>query len=179
MTLTTTEELADAAHALAATFTERRTFEEARAALNEAGMNRARQRLFDTLANIEAAQTAVRSRQEPAVRAKENVDQSVTEAEWELDARFVQEGNKTFLVDGDERKPMTADERKAWKQTEARKLDSVLRAIAAQRDADRSLVEARDTLALAELAFRAARADLDAAIATVQTLATGIRKEAQ
>lgn len=183
----TTEELAEQADDLARKFVERRTFDEARAALNEAGMNKARQRLHDALKTIEQTQATLRSVQDAAQQMKARVDQALAEAEWELDARFYIAGNKTFLVlnpaDGTELpenlKAMTADERAKWKQTEARKQTTVLDALAAQREADRLVAEGRDALTVAELAFRAARADLDAAIATVQILGQSLKKEVQ
>lgn len=173
------EELAYHADAALAALTQRRTFEEARAALNEAGMLRARQRLVDALATIEAAQAKVRAAQELAALRKTALDQALAEAEWELDGRFVSEGNKTFLVVGDERKQMTADERKTWKQTEARKLGTVVHAAATHAGAESNLNASRDALTHAELAFRAARADLDAAIATVSLFAQSLKKETQ
>lgn len=173
----TAEELAEKAEDLARAFSARRTFEEARAALNEAGMLRARHRVDDTLDAIPVAQAKVRGAAEGVAQQRANFEQVLLEAEWELDSRFVVEGNKTFLVDGDDRRQMTADERKTWKQAEARKHKSVRISADALRAAEQNLAEAKDALSFAELAFRAARADLDAAISTVGVLAASIRKE--
>lgn len=177
--MSVTEDLAEQAHELAAKFTERRTFEEARAALNEAGMLRARQRLADALAAIETAQQAVRETADVAKRLNGAVDVFANEVEWELDARFVTEGAKTYLLmANDERKAMTADERAKWKASEARKHESVRNARRLASEADMENAAAKDALALAEKAFSAARHDLDAAIATVQILAASLKKEA-
>lgn len=175
MTTTTLEELADAAGNAVAALTTRRTFEEARAALNEAGMLKARARVDAALARIEDAQTSLRAAQELAGIHKAQLDQALAEAEWTLDDRFVVEGNKTFLVTGEERKAMTADERAKWKALEARKTIAVSDAAAFAAGADSEVAFCRDALAVAEKAFQAARADLDAAIATVGLFAASIK----
>lgn len=171
------EELSDAAANALAALTTRRTFEEARAALNEAGMHAARRRLDEALAAIEKRQTMLREQRAVVQQTADNLDQALADAEWELDARFVHEGNKWFLVDGDERRQMTADERRDWKAREAAKNPDVDVKRGAHRQAQFDLDACKDAVDFAELAFRAARADLDAAIASVETLTTGIRKE--
>lgn len=171
------EDMAERAHEIADRFTARRTFEEARAALNEAGMNRARQRLHDALGEIAKAQTAVREANDVRQRADDALVQADAEAMWELDSRFVVEGNKTYLVDGDERRSMTADERAKWKSLQAQKSLPVIAASDASRAANRAVDSARDALALAERAFSAARADLDAAITTARILANSLKED--
>lgn len=177
MTVTTLNELADQAANAIHALTQRRTFDEARAALNEAGMHRARQRLTDSLAAIETAQTKLRSAKDVAGIRKTQSEQALAEAEWELDYRFEVTGNKTFLVTGDERKPMTADERRDWKRVEARKDEAVQHAVAMLAGADSEVAVCTDALDHARLAFSAARADLDAAITTVRILGASITKE--
>lgn len=193
----TLEELADHADAAIAALTTRRTFEEARAALNEAGIVRARAALWNSIDRIEQAQLVVRSTAEVVARHKQAHAVAIADAEWELDSRFVVSGNKTYLVEactaafddhteancgtcagaGEVRRSMTADERTKWKQLEATKLPAVRAAAADLADAEALLAGARDELVVAEKFNQAARADLDAAIATVQTLAASIRKE--
>lgn len=176
------EDMAEKAQQLADRFVARRTFDEARAALNEAGMNRARQRLVDALGNIAIQQGLVREQAEVVGQLRDAYDQALFAAEWALDARFVAEGNKVFLVtqlrDGvDERRPMTADERARWKTVEARQDPGVVAAGRALRDAESAYAATKDAVGVAEKAFSAARADLDAAIATVGILAASIKGE--
>lgn len=169
------EEMAEKAEALADKFVGRRTFDEARAALNEAGMLKARQRLHDALDNIVERQAMVREQQVVVQRLGDLLDQAIAAAEWELDARFVTEGAKTFLVDGDERRQMTADQRKDWKKLEALRQPEVSAAHKAHREAQFDLDACKDAAIVADKAFAAARADLDAAIATVGVLAASIK----
>lgn len=174
-----TEELSERAIVALGDLAQQRTFEEARAALNEAGIVAARRRVFDGLDRIEAAQARVRAARQLEQLRAEAVDQAMAAAEWGLDSRFVKEGAKTFLVDGDERRAMTADERKQWKQAEARKDPAVVDARALYAGAELELATCKDELVVAEKAFSAARGDLDAAIATVTTLAASIKKDAR
>lgn len=175
MSVGTLDELAEKAEELASAFTERRTFDEARALLQEAGMNRARQSLADALARIAEAQSKLRAAQELAAIRKRQVDEAIAEAEWALDSKFVREGTKTFLViDGKERKAMTADERVKWKQTEARKQPAVADAAAYAAGADSEVGACRDALDHARLAFSAAKHDLEAACVVAQTLAASL-----
>lgn len=175
-------ELVDKADQAVAAAQTHHTFEEARAALTEAGMARSRRRVDDALQAIDVSQAAVRSAHTAVRTERDHFDQAVAEVEWELDAEFVAEGNKTFLVlndaDGEPvRKQMTADERRDWKTREAAKNPRVRQHRARVLDAEAVLAEARDGLTLAEKQFTAARIDLEAAIATVTTLAASIRKE--
>lgn len=181
MTTTSLEELADAADNAVAALTTRRTFEEARAALNEAGMLRARARIGEALQRIEDTQATLRAAHEVAGIRKNQLEQALVEAEWELDYLFVADGNKTYLVVGDERRAMTADERAKWKTLEARKDEAVRDMSVVAAGADSEVAFCRDALAVAEKGFVAARIDLDAAICTVQLFAASIhasKKEA-
>ena len=184
MTVTDTslEELADKADRAAAALIQRRTFEEARAALNEAGMLRARNLLWDSVDRIAAAQASVRVAADAVRYSKQLLDRTLGEVEWELDAEFVFEGAKAFLVVNDEngepvRKSMTADQRKEWKRLEARKTPKVRTCLDALEADEAILAASRDELTVAEKFNQAARADVDAAIATVTTLAASIKKE--
>lgn len=87
----TLEDLGDACAAAIEELARRRTFEEARAALNEAGMLKARARLWDALDTIEQRQVLVREQQAVVQQTGAALDQAIAEAEWELDARFVKE----------------------------------------------------------------------------------------
>lgn len=182
MTLTPTEELAARAVIAIGEVAQQRTFEEARAALNEAGIVAARKRVFDALDRIEAAQARVRAaRQLEQLRADE-VDQAMAAAEWGLDDRFMKEGAKTYLKApwaGDERRQVSADERRAWITAEARKDPTVVDARALHAGAELELATCRDELVVADKHFSACKHDLEAAIATVTTLAASIKKEAR
>lgn len=157
------------------------TIEEARKALNEAGVTAARKRVMESLAEIEEAQSVVRQCQDVERAARTALDAATAEAEWELDARFVVESNKTWLVtpseqDGGEpeRKAMTADERKSYKSIEALKMPKVIAADKDQRSAQGELDAAKDRAARSDRLFSACKADLQASIATVQLLATAL-----
>lgn len=195
--MTLTEDLAAKAVDALVEFDQRRTFEEARAALREAGMYQARAALQLAVEDIAQAQTDVVDTTQREKQARDALDQAMAEAEWELDGRFVSEGNKVFLVEtcqelhdpADDaapcaacggtckvRRQMTADERRQWKQIEARKNPTVHDALARLADAERSVLETKHNLALAERAFSAKKHDLDAAIACVGILAASITK---
>lgn len=148
-----------------------------RAAMNDAGIVRARQRVNDALDILDKSQIDYRKAQEAEREAKEAFETALAEAEWELDGRFVTEGNKTFLVtpsptfpdieDATERKAMTADERAKWKSLEARKLPAVAKAASGLRKAEATTADRRDAITIADKTLSAARADLDAAIAVL------------
>jgi len=157
---------------------------EARAALNEVGIVASRRALENGLALIDAAQTQKRRCDAEQDAAKDEADQALAMAEWDLDGRFVTEGNKTFLVIpahevgdqtvAEERRPMTADQRKEWKANEARTLPAVIAATKKLRQAEANTAEARDQVVLAERTFSARKADLNAAIAQLDLLKLAI-----
>lgn len=156
----------------------------ARAAMNEAGIVRARRRLPEAHDVFATAQIELRAKQELERNAKEACEAAAADAEWQLDDRFVTEGNKTFLVtagatpdDEPTRKAMTADERAKWKQQEARKLPAVRKAADALRKAEAETGAARDAKDLAERSIGACRTDLEAAIAIVGLFAHAITIE--
>lgn len=168
----------------------------AKAALNEAGIVRSRRNLGDALDKFGNEQITVRAKQELERTAKDAYESAIAEAEWELDSRFVVEGNKTYLLtDEDElvdqadaetgeitqvpsgkkvRKAMTADERAKWKSLEARRHTAVKAAYSALRKAEGETAAARDALALADKRISACRADLEAATAVVGVFASAI-----
>lgn len=146
-----------------------------RSIANEAGIRRARTMLRDAPDIVEAAKRDLRNAQNVERDARESYDTALLEAEWELDGRFVTEGNKTYLVDGEERRAMTADERKAWKAEQAKRAGSVAAAAKALREAEAATARARDAVDTAENRLTAAKHDLTAAVAELQVLAIGLQ----
>lgn len=153
----------------------------ARGAMNDAGIARSRRNLSEALDKFSNEQITVRAKQEAERTAKDAYEDALAMAEWELDNRFVTEGNKTFLLiageseaDEPDRKAMTADERAKWKTLEARKDTAVKSAYSALRKAESETATARDALALADKRISACRADLEAATAVVGVYASAI-----
>jgi hypothetical protein len=190
------ERLQDRAFELARAALAPATVVIAKAALNEAGIVRSRKNLSDALDKFSNEQITVRAKQELERTAKDAYETAIAEAEWELDSRFVVEGNKTLLItDEDElvdqadeetgeitpvpsgkkvRKAMTADERSKWKSLEARKHSAVKAAYSVLRRAEAETATARDALALADKRISACRADVEAATAVVNVFAHAI-----
>lgn len=169
------EELADKADALMRKAMQPALIVSARAALNEAGLMRARKYLVDAVDLYDSALAAKRASYAAMRDAERRYTDAVAEAAYALDGRFVVEGNKTFLVDGDQRRAMTADERRDWKERQARRDPDVVVAgrdfAAAQSDHERCV----DELHLAEMRFKASRIDVEASVAHVRILAEAIR----
>lgn len=153
--------------------------DQVRAALNEAGIRRARGVLADAPDILANALGNLRDAQDRERRAREALDAATVAAEWDLDSRFVVEGNKTWLVDHDDgsRRAMTADERKTWKQAEVRKQPEVATAAAALRAAEQEVAARRDDVTLAEKRLGVARADLEAAVAELNALALTLKEQ--
>lgn len=146
-----------------------------RSVANESGIRRARTLLRDAPDLLDAAKRQLRSMQMAQRGAKELYDDALLDAEWELDGRFVVEGNKTYLVDGDTKKAMTADERREWKAQQAKRLPAVAQARTALDLAEEATARARDEVDLAEARLMAAKHDLSAAVAELQVLAIGLQ----
>lgn len=147
------------------------SLEEARAACNEAGIFAARRAVNEALAAIDEAQSGRRAADAAVTVLAEQEAAARLEAEWELDGRFVTEANKTYLVlDDGTRKQMTADERRAWKTGEADRVPTVAEAKRARLHGEERAAAARDQVASAERRFSAAKRDLDASIAVLETL---------
>ena len=177
------------------------TLAEARSIIAEAGIRRARAQLSEAPAKLALAQAAYREAQAVEKAAREGLDQAVMDAEWALDANFHTDGNKTYLrticaecggdgkvVEGDGlvkcsicdglgtlRKQMTADERRAYKTAEARKVPEVVKLGAEVWRAEQATAAARDAIAVAEKFCSAATHDVDAAAAELSTLAAALR----
>ena len=183
------------------------SLDEARAACNEVGIRKAREALSIALGAIGLAQEEYREAQAVQRLAQEAHDQAVSDADWELDGRFVIESNKHWLTTscepclgtgivnphpvnavnrgpeeactacdgkGSTRRSLTADERKAWKANEARKMPAVAAAAAALYRAEEDTAAARDGVTFAGHRFSAARHDLDAAVAELNALAVAL-----
>lgn len=148
--------------------------DEARAACNEAGIHAARRSLAAALDALDDAQTAKRQADAELAAAVDAEQSARAEAEWDLDGRFVVEANKTYLVDGDARRQMTADERRAWKQQEADRLPAVAETKRRRQAAEERAAEARDRITAADRRFSAAKAELQAAVAVLETLRTAL-----
>lgn len=148
----------------------------ARTAANESGIRRARQALGEAPAALKKAQDAFREAQAAEREAGEAYHQAEAEAAWEIDGRFVTEGNKTWLtVEGEERRAMTADQRKAYTAAEVRKLPAVRKAEQALREAEEARMAAADAITLAEKTFTACRLEVEAAISELNALSTALR----
>lgn len=194
------DELADRVAAEVAAIIRLPQFEACRAVLTDVGIRRARMALVEAPDVIARAQAEYRTAQAAQAAAKEAHAQAVAEAEWTLDGRFVSEGNKGYLTwacnehagerppfnpnctecggTGTVRKQMTADERRAWKEREARNVPAVQAAARALAEADEDVAAARDAITVAQARLSAAKHALDAAVAEVTVLAMGLRSQA-
>lgn len=150
---------------------------------NEVGIRSARHSVNDALDNYRKSQTSYRQAQAAEQEAQDAYDRAVSEAEWLLSDKFIVDGNKTFLIvatkdDGEVvRKAMTADERRTWIATEARKLPEVREAEVALRKAKEATATTRDEISHAELRIRAAGGDRDAAVAELNLLAAALPRK--
>lgn len=75
---------------------------------------------------------------------------------------------------GSTRKQMTADERKAYKASEAAKVPAVVECAAFLRRCEMDTAAARDAVLVSEKRLSACRADLDAAVAELNALAISL-----
>lgn len=175
----TLEELAERVDATVAEAKRIPSLDAARAALNESGLQRARAVLRDAPAILSHAQDVFRSCQEAERRAKGELEDATFEVEWGWQRScFEVRSNKIWLVadvDGttvpaNDQQSLTADERKDWLAYHARRAPSVMAATEKLRKAEAETAAARDAVGLAEDSVKAARADLDGAIAHVRTL---------
>jgi hypothetical protein len=148
--------------------------EAIRQALNETGIRRARAAVTAAPIRIAEAAEALRNAQEAEREAKQRVADEVLNAEWAAEGALIQEGSKWFLVDGETRRPMLAEDRARWKAAEAAKQPAVMAATEKARTASHAVAVARDALATEERRFSAAKADLSGAIAELHALGIGI-----
>lgn len=151
--------------------------EAVRSALNEVGIRDARTALKAAPLRIAEKAEALRNSLDAERQVKERLAAELLAADWDLDARFIHEGNRWFLLDEtapEGRRQMTADERAKWKAAEAAKADGVVAVAAALRAAEHRTAEARDALSVAERHFSACKYDLTAAVAELGALGIGI-----
>lgn len=160
----TLEALAEKADALADKFREPATFELVRAALNEAGVVRARHALGAALDALAQAQTAKRDADTVERDAKADLDRALVAADWELEPPDVNDKGAKLL----------AADKAAWKKAEAQKQPAVAAASTALRAAEHDTAVARDAVVMADKRLSACRADLDAAVATLNALAIAL-----
>lgn len=148
---------------------------------------------------VAAALEARVAAREKVGHAKDELATATAEAEWALSARFVVEGNKTFLVtryrEGDEhppnavpvdgepgvfeaRQPMLAADQDRWKRQRASEDPAVKRATAALAQAEHALAvcdvdyeRAQDRWQASRVQADLARTAADAAIASLNCLA--------
>lgn len=152
------------------------------------------------------AREALLAAQERERQLREQYETALAEAEWALDGRFVQDGNKTFLVvwhrggettpseaeargwkrvdDGgavadpdvnvvwEERRQMTADERRAWTKRTAQEAREVMPLAGDVRGAEHAVALAKVDVERAEDRWNAARYALEAARTQLGTAAT-------
>lgn len=197
MTVTNLAELGDRITAEVREATRMPALDAMRAVLNEAGIRRARIALAEAPDRLAEAQASYREAQASDIAARENYQQALIESEWDLDGRFLSEGNKTYLripcgdclgdgrvaeekcagCDGigSTRKQMTADERKAWKAGEAARDPGVVEAAKHLRRAEEASAGARDAVSVAEKRLSAAKYEVQAAIAELNALSVGLQ----
>lgn len=171
MTATDLEQMAEKADMLAAKFREPATIEVVRALLNDAGVRHARNALSDALDTLTAAQAAKRDADRAEREAAKVLDGAELEADWALVPPDVNDAGAKLL----------AADKAAWKKRETAKDPKVVAAAAALRQAEHTTAEARDALTMADKRLAACRADLEAAIATLNALVLALpaRKAAQ
>ena len=173
------DELADRLDVAVRSLMETPTLVQARALANECDITRLRAAMRDAPDVLGNALAAKRQADEAVRVASERLAAARTDAEWELDARFEVQGNKTYLIvsegDGEEgRKAMTADERKAWKAQVAEKVPAVAAARKALLEAEHGQAAARDRVTVAERSLSAIKAELNASVELLATLRLAI-----
>lgn len=192
MTVTSLEDLSEAV-AAQITQAQRVVLDSARAIANEAGIVPARRAVADTLADIKAAQEAVRAASDERRAAAEQLESATRQERLAVTFdRVEKEGNKTFWVTDDDetrmeefedgarlvptgrkvRRQVTADQANELAEAEA---DRQLVTYRQQLDeCDQELAAARDHLSFCEKRFQAARSDLNAAMTQLQVLALAL-----
>lgn len=150
---------------------------------NGADIVGARNALPQAIDNYETALAAKRAADTDVRAIKEQADDALADADWELDGCFETAGNKTALArnaDGTPVEPpraMTADQRAAWKKVAARKLPAVADTAQRLRKAENEAATAGDTVRVAEARLSAAKYTLNAAVAMLTTQAAAHPKE--
>lgn len=159
------------------------TLQAARTMCNEAGLRRYQQEqesLLEQYATTQDLKRAAKHRLDVATEAHRD---ALGEATWTIGTvSFDTRSNKTWLVVGDDGKPIpedqqrsvTADEKKDWLARNAAKHPAVIEAAAAVRKAEADLAEANDHLGLIDRSLTAVKHALDAARVDLQTLAMSL-----
>lgn len=168
----TVEAMAEKAYELAAKFREPASAEMVRAMLNEARILAARHALEDGLERLGKYQGIKRDADKSEREAKDALERATVDADWSLEVPATNAAGDKLL----------ADDRKAWKRSHlgVGGVDEVGAAAAALRSAEHETAVARDGLILADKRLSACRADLDAAICTLNALVMALpaRREA-
>lgn len=164
------ETLAEKADRIARKFSEPATFVVVRGALNEAGIIRSRTLLGDALDMFEHAQAAKRDADRAEREAKRALDRALAVAEWSLVPPQAEKRDGKTFVNGEEVVSWVAADKQTWKKREALKDPEVVAADKCVLDAEHETAVARDQLIAADKRLSACRADLDAAIATLNAL---------
>lgn len=156
---------------------------QARSLISELGIDHLQARLRDFPDLLEQTLTHKREADEMVRKATEALAAARTDAEWELDGQFVTEANKSYLVYADDngeqqRKQMTADERRAWKERAGEKVPAVASAKRALLQAEAAQAQARDAVAVMQARGQAMRHELDASVALLETLRLGLTPQA-
>ncbi len=139
---------------------------------DKAGLHSTPATLDAAILAYEAAQKAHRVAKAAWDEAKAVHDDALAMTEYDLGSSIVKEASKTFIVTGDDRRQVTADEAKDWVKREAAKDPEVITAAKALRAAETHKDETVDGLALADRRISAAKHNVDAAIALARLLTT-------
>lgn len=144
-------------------------------AIHDSGLGRSRKLLADAVDLYDNALAAKRAAYAAMRDAERRYQDTLAEVAYSLDGRFEVAGNKTYLVQGDERRAMTADERRDWKERTARQDPEVAAAALDLRKAEAEHERCVDELHLAERRCTAARIDVEAAIAHARIVTDVLR----
>lgn len=144
---------------------------------NQADITNARRGYPQAIAAQEAALIAQESARAEVKVLRDRLADALADTEDELEDRFVKDGSKHYIVDGQDvagnevRKQVLADEWKAARERAAAKHPAVVAVQAKLDAAEWDLSMARVAVTTAEARVSAAKAELQAAIAVLQTQA--------
>lgn len=162
--------------------------------IREAGIRNARRALAEAPGLLAEAQNAYREAQAVEAAAKDAYAGALLEAEWTLDGQLHKDGNKTYrwvncecvavkhdatncpvcTGAGKVRRFMLADDVKSWKAAEAAKVPAVVTAALDLREAEEATAAARDAVGIADRRFSGAKYEVQAAVAELNALASGL-----
>ena len=164
------ETMANKADALLAELTTPETVVVIRGMLNDAGINGARLALAESLTQLADAQAEKRRADNNERDAREKLQRVTDNAEWTLEPPEATKVDGKTMVDGREVVSWVAADKAAWKKREAAKQPDVKAQTEHLRQMEHESAVARDALTVADKRLSARRADLDAAIATLNAL---------